>query len=88
MSEPEPLPTLAPGTAVGVVAEVAVAEELEPPPGPDTPLRRRNPVLGIRRHLRAIRLVFNALLLLAIALPAHVDHLGLYVMVPADPTAG
>ena len=37
MSEPEPLPTLATGTAVGVVAEVAVAEELEPPPGPDTP---------------------------------------------------
>lgn len=66
MSEPQLPPTLAPGTTVGLVAEVAVAEGLEPPSVPDAPLRRRNPVLGIRRHLRAIRLVFNALLLLAL----------------------
>ena len=54
-------------TSVDMVDVVDAAED--PDTSPDdtaSTLRRRNPILRIRRHLRALRVVFNLLLLLAL----------------------
>ncbi|WP_426687770.1 AI-2E family transporter [Rhodanobacter ginsengiterrae] len=67
MIEAEPLPTPAPDASAPTLDDAIAAEAAEASAElAVSPLRRRNPALGIRRHLRAMRLVFNVLLLLAL----------------------
>lgn len=67
MTAPDPSPALTPDAPVKVAEQAITSDEVDASGEPEpSPLRRRNPVLGIRRHLRAIRLVFNVLLLLAL----------------------
>jgi len=67
MTAPDPSPALTPDAPLTVAEKAITSGEVDASGEPEpSPLRRRNPVLGIRRHLRAIRLVFNVLLLLAL----------------------
>lgn len=67
MTAPDPSPALTPDAPLTVAEQAITSDEVDASGEPEpSPLRRRNPVLGIRRHLRAIRLVFNVLLLLAL----------------------
>ncbi|MEO5829726.1 MAG: AI-2E family transporter [Rhodanobacter sp.] len=67
MIESELVSESAPDPSVVAVDELFVAKDSESSPEQDaSALRRRNPVIAIRRHLRSIRLVFNVLLLLAL----------------------
>ncbi|HUH54641.1 MAG TPA: AI-2E family transporter, partial [Rhodanobacter sp.] len=67
MSEIDPLPP-APAMLPEPSAEPDITPDAELPP--EVPLRRAAPgtryVRGMRRHLRALRVVMNALLLLAL----------------------
>ena len=67
MSEPEPALPPAPGEAVVEVGTLAILDEPEAADGSAQPgLRRLDTARGTRRHLRAIRMVLNVLLLLAL----------------------
>ena len=67
MSEPEPALPPAPGEAAVEVGALAIPDE---PEATDASARqglhRLNTARGMRRHLRAIRMVLNVLLLLAL----------------------
>ncbi|WEN15557.1 AI-2E family transporter [Rhodanobacter sp. AS-Z3] len=73
MTATEVLPEPAAGTSIAsgeqalAIDAAAAAESAESTAAPAAAaMRPRNPLIGLRRHLRAIRMVFNALLLLAL----------------------
>lgn len=67
MSEPEPALPTAPGEAAVEVGTLAILDEPEAADeSAQQGLHRLNAARGMRRHLRAIRMVLNALLLLAL----------------------